>query len=249
MNYNLIFEIILILFAILASNGIIYGLTIFNLNNPNSSENISVITNSSERDILPIPLLIASNPITITSSESSTSQTLDMTSSETNVSQTLSVTSSETNVSQTLSVTSSETSVSTETFDSTNLIDSGINEGIVVQIPNFILVDTDEGIIPSNLDASDHIITYGSQTILDSQTVEQWRELVGDLHDLPINTPANIIQQVKFEELNVLYRQDIIEFGITQSELRHIIELFPAWELFNPDINYIILTIMSYFHL
>jgi hypothetical protein len=160
MNYNLIFEIILILFAILASNGIIYGLTIFNLNNPNSSENISVITNSSERDILPIPLLIASNPITITSSESSTSQTLDMTSSETNVS-------------QTLSVTSSETSVSTETFDSTNLIDSGINEGIVVQIPNFILVDTDEGIIPSNLDASDHIITYGSQTILDSQTEEQ----------------------------------------------------------------------------
>src|SRR5579863_1862469 len=100
MNTNLIFETILILFAILASNGIIYSLTFFNFNNQNSSENISVIRNSSEKNGLVLTSLIASNPISITSSESNTSQSLSVTSLETSTSQTLSVTSSETNVSQ-----------------------------------------------------------------------------------------------------------------------------------------------------
>jgi hypothetical protein len=91
MNINLLFEIILILFAILASNGIIYSLTF--LNKPNSSENISVITNSLEKDGLALTSLIASNHIRLTSSESSTSQTLSVTSSESSSSQTLSVSS------------------------------------------------------------------------------------------------------------------------------------------------------------
>jgi hypothetical protein len=120
MNINLIFETILILFAILVSNGIIYSLTIFNLNKKNSSENISVITNSSEKDGLALTTLIASNPIRLTTSESSASQSLSVTSSESSASQTLSVTSSETNVSQTLSATSSETNVSQDIFDSKN---------------------------------------------------------------------------------------------------------------------------------
>jgi hypothetical protein len=120
MNINLIFETILILFAILASNGIIYSLTIFNLNKPNSSENISVITNSSEKDGLALTSLIASNPIRLTSSDSSESETLSVTSSDSSASQTLSVTSSDTNVSQTLSVTSSDTNVSEDIFDSEN---------------------------------------------------------------------------------------------------------------------------------
>jgi hypothetical protein len=85
MNINLFFETTLILFAILASNGIIYSLTFFNLNKQNSSENISVITNSSEKDGLALTSLIASNPIRLTSSESSASQTLSVTSSETNI--------------------------------------------------------------------------------------------------------------------------------------------------------------------
>jgi hypothetical protein len=100
MNINFYFETILILFAILASNGIIYSLTFFNLNKTNSSENITVIRNNSEKDGLALTSLIASNPLSVTSSDSSASQTLSVTSSETNVSQTLSVTSSETNVSQ-----------------------------------------------------------------------------------------------------------------------------------------------------
>jgi hypothetical protein len=70
-----------------------------------------------------------------------------------------------------------------------------------------------------------------------------------DLYELPVNTPAGILQQVKFEELNILYSQDIIHFGITQTELRLIIEHFPAMSLFNPEINQLILTIMSYYHL
>jgi hypothetical protein len=87
MNISFLFETILILFAILASNGIIYSLTFFKLNNPNSSENISIIRNSLEKDGLALTSLIASNPISVTSSESSGSQTLSVTSSETNVSQ------------------------------------------------------------------------------------------------------------------------------------------------------------------
>jgi hypothetical protein len=118
MNINLSFEIILILFAILASNGILYSLSLFNLYKKNFSEKISILTNNSEKDGLPLTLSIASNPINMTSSESSTSQTLSMTSSESSTSQTLSVTSSETNVSQTLSGTSSQTNV--DTFDSEN---------------------------------------------------------------------------------------------------------------------------------
>jgi hypothetical protein len=117
LNINLLFETILILFAILASNGIIYSLTIINLNAKNSSENISVITNSSEKDGLALTSLIASNPISVTSSDSSASQTLSVTSSDSSASQTLSVTSSDSNVSQTLSVTSSETNVSQDIFD------------------------------------------------------------------------------------------------------------------------------------
>jgi hypothetical protein len=120
MSTNLIFETILILFAILVSNGIIYSFTLFNLNKQNSSENISVIRNSSSEDGLAFTTLIASNPISITSSESSTSQTLSVTSSESNTSETLSVTSLETSTSETLSVTSSETNVSQDIFDNEN---------------------------------------------------------------------------------------------------------------------------------
>jgi hypothetical protein len=70
-----------------------------------------------------------------------------------------------------------------------------------------------------------------------------------ELREHPINTPAGILQQIKFEELNILYSQDIIHFAITQTELRLIIEHLPAMSLFKPEINHLILTIMSYYHL
>jgi hypothetical protein len=104
----------------------------------------------------------------------------------------------------------------------------------------------------SNLDVINQVTSYtslDSRTILNSETVELWRESLRILHDFPINTPAGILQQFKLDELNILYSQDIIHFGISQTELRLIIELIPSWSLFDPTINHLILTIMSYYHL
>jgi hypothetical protein len=191
MNISFLFETILILFAILASNGIIYSLTFFKLNNPNSSENISIIRNSLEKDGLALTSLIASNPISVTSSESSGSQTLSVTSSETNVSQ--------------------------DIFDNENLIDSEIHWGTHTENSN--LSSTNEENLSSNVDIFDNITSLDSITILNTQSFEQWREIAMELQEHPINTPAGILRQIKFEELNILYSQDIIEFGITQTEL------------------------------
>jgi hypothetical protein len=69
-----------------------------------------------------------------------------------------------------------------------------------------------------------------------------------ELQQHPINTPAGVLQQIKFEELNILYSQDIIYYCITQTELRLLIEHLPAMSLFDPDINHFILTMMSYYH-
>jgi len=101
-NLNFLIETILVLFAILISNGIIYSLTIFTLKN--SSENISVIRNNSAKDGLALTLLIASNPINLTSSESSTSNTLSVTSSDSSASYAESLL--ESSISDNLSVTS-----------------------------------------------------------------------------------------------------------------------------------------------
>ena len=250
MNINLIFEIIFLLFAILASNGVIYSLTFFDLNKikQNSSENISVITNSSEKDVLAYSSLIASNPIRLTSSESNASQSLSMVSSDSSASQSLSVASSDSSVSQSLSMASSETNVSQNTFDNMDWIDSEISEGMMTHTENAYLAST-RGNTPPNVDIFDNTTSLDSLTILNSQSFEQWREIAMDLHALPINTPAHILQQVKFEELNILYSQDIIHFAITQTELRLIIEHLPAISLFKPEINHLILTMMAYYHL
>ena len=55
-NINILFEMILLLFAIIASNDIIYSLTYFNLNNTHSSEKISIIKNNLETDVLGLTL-------------------------------------------------------------------------------------------------------------------------------------------------------------------------------------------------
>jgi hypothetical protein len=256
-------QLLIILFAILVRNGIIYSLTFFHLNNKNSSENISVIRNNSEKNGLVVTSLIASNPIRLTSSETNTSQTLNGTSLETSTSQTLSassletstsqtlsVTSLETSTSQTLSVTSSETNVSQDIFDDLNWIDERISEAIssetntsqdMLNNENWIEEVINEGMLP-------YTTSLDSLTVLDSQTFAQWREMAMDLHEYPINSPAILLQQTKLEELNILYSQDIIHYGISQTELRLIIEHFPATSLFNPDINHLILTVMSYYH-
>jgi len=108
-SLNLFIEIILLLFAILAFNGIIYSLTLFKLNAKNSSENIPVI--KKEKNVLTPTLLLASNHLRLTSSDSSASETSSVTSSDSSASETLYETSSET-----LSETSNETNLS-ETFN------------------------------------------------------------------------------------------------------------------------------------
>jgi|HubBroStandDraft_2_1064218.scaffolds.fasta_scaffold120931_2 hypothetical protein len=240
----------LFLFAILICNGIIYSLILFNIINTNPSENISVIRNNSVKDGLSLTFLLGSNPIRITSSDTNTSQTLSLTSSDTNTSETLSVTSLETSTSETLSVTSSDTNVSQDIFDTENWIEELLSEGSssetslsqhMLDNENWIEEVINEGMLGQT-------VSLDSLTILNSQTFAHWREMAMDLHEYPINSPAILIQSAKLDELNILYRQDIIDFGISQTELRLIIEHFPATSLFNPDINHLILTVMSYYH-
>ena len=239
MNNSLIFETLLILFAILASNGFIYSLTFFDLNQKNFTQptNISYLWNFGS-------LLMASTPINITLSESESTTSQSSTLSESSLSQ--SSTLSESSLSQ--SSTLYESSLSQDIFDN-NLIDLDINEEMTALSQNRLVIDATGDIIFSNDDTVESFKPLDSQTILNSQTFEEWREIAMDLHDLPYNTPQGIVQQVKFEELNILYSQDIINFSITQTELRHIIELIPTIDLFKPDINHLILTIMSHYHL
>jgi hypothetical protein len=114
MSANFFLEIFLLFcFTILAFNGFIYSLTLFKLNAKNSSENIPVITNSSYKSprVLTPTLLLASNHLRLTSSDSSASETSSLTSSDSSASETLYETSYETS-SETLSDTSNETNLS-----------------------------------------------------------------------------------------------------------------------------------------
>jgi hypothetical protein len=231
MNLNLIFETILVLFAIFTSNGIIYSLTFFNLNDKNYSENKSLIRNNSSKDGLALTSLIASNPINIISSESSTSNTLSLTSSDSNISDTLSLTSSNSSTSDTGSGSLFESSTS-DNLSLTSLDSNGSNE-----------INNIENLVDETLYTSEDSIT-----VLNSQSFEQWWDLAMTLQEFPLNTPIGILHTLKFEELKILYSQDLIELGVTHTELRLIIEHFPAISLFAPDINHLILTIMSMYH-
>lgn len=139
MNINLFFETILLLLAILVSNGFIYSLTL----KKNSSTNISVIANSSEKDGLALTSLIASNPIRLTSSESSASQTLSTTSSERNAPQ--------------------------EILDFIEFVKEDISE--VTHTERRYFSSTNEVIFPS--DVLSNTPSLDSITVLDAQTYEQ----------------------------------------------------------------------------
>jgi hypothetical protein len=216
MNINLLIEIILILFAILSTNGIIYNLSKFNFNKKNFTENISVIRNKSEKKPWIWTYLIAFIPMNVTPS----------------------------NVPQILDVDSSEADTYEDIYDINNFFNIEINGEITTPYQDYVLLN--ESTLPSDFESVNP--SLDSLTVLNEETFYQWWEIVMDLHDHPINSPANVLQQIKFEELNILYSQDLIEYAITQTELRLIIELFPAMDLFKPDINHVILTVMSLFH-
>jgi hypothetical protein len=177
-------------------------------------------------------VLISSNPIWINWLETSSSDTLSINSLETSSSDTLSINSLETSSSDTLNIDSLETTIPQVPQ---NLFDLHLWENL--RINDWNRLSNLEGVRPVD-----------SLTVLNSNTLEQWREIVRDLLELSIGSPATLIQQVKFEELNILYSQDIINFGITQTELRLIIEHIQTMSLFDPTINHFILIIMSYYH-
>jgi len=252
MSVNFFLEIFLLFcFTILAFNGFIYSLTLFKLNAKNSSENIPVITNSSYKSprVLTPTLLLASNHLRLTSSDSSASETSSLTSSDFSASETLYETSSET-----LSDTSNETNLSEtsneilpeDRFGNIDLTEEDMRwlYDPYVITPNNLEIGG--GPLPSETDL--YAISLDSITQLNRENYEQWRAISGDLHDLPLNTPYNILRQVKFEELNILYSEDLINFSITQTELRLIIEQINPLQFWSPDINHFILTILSYYH-
>uniref|UniRef100_UPI0031F3B5BF hypothetical protein n=1 Tax=Russula emetica TaxID=152958 RepID=UPI0031F3B5BF len=243
-NLNLFFETILVLFAIFISNGIIYSLIFFNLNDKNYSENISLIRNNSAKDGLVLKSLIASNPINLTSSESSTSDTLSLTSSNSSTSDTGSGSLLESSISENLSLTSIDSNGSNDINNIGNLMDEPIIENLMDEqlIGNLMEVP----ILGNLLD--EEFTSLDSLTILNTETFEQWRSFAMSLQEFPHNTPLGILQTIKFQELKILYSQDLIEYSVTHTELRLIIEHFPAISLFAPDINHLILTIMSFYH-
>lgn len=209
MYTNLTFQILLLLFTILAINGVIYSLIIINLNK-NYFKNFYIRKNT-RNYTLASSLFTVSNIDNITSSDSSASQTLSLTSSE--------------------STTSSE-------------IDSILN--------SVSDSDSDSSVSSVDIEISDDMMEYytseDSITVLNRESFEQLVDIMCDLYSYPRTSPATLLQQVKFEELNILYSQDIILYGITPSELRHLIELLPAIKLYQVEINHLILTMMAYFH-
>jgi hypothetical protein len=66
------------------------------------------------------------------------------------------------------------------------------------------------------------------------------------LHEFPIGTPINTLQIFKFDELMILYSQDMIYMGINLTELRILIDHLSATSLFDHGANHLILTMMSY---
>jgi hypothetical protein len=209
---------------------------------------VYVKINKTGKDVLTPMVLIGSNPIWLNSLDTSSDDTLSINSLDTSSDDTLSINSLETSSSDTLSVNSLETSTS-DTL-SVNPLETIVPQP---QPHNMDLFDFyhwqnirfNEWETLSN---DEFVRPVDSITLLNSQTLEQWREIVRDLHELSIGSPATLIQQVKFEELNILYSLDLINFGITQTELRLIIEHVPVMHLFDPTVNHFILTIMSYYH-
>jgi hypothetical protein len=177
MNINFLLETILLLFVILTSNGLIYSLTFFNLNEKNSSSNISLIRNNSEKDVLGLTSLISSSPLSLTSSESSSSDSLSVSSSDTMVSDSLSVSSSDTMVSDSLSVSSSDTNVSDDIMDDILEAEALRHYETVGQYmpraENSLLSGINDGTVNSNSHFFDNTTSLDSITILNGPSVEQ----------------------------------------------------------------------------
>jgi len=260
--------LLFILFAILVKILIVFSLRFYYWVKLNSfSKNISILKKSSKKDGLALTSLIASNPLRLTSSESSSSDTLnnsflESSSSDTLIDSLLESSSSDTLNNSLLESSSSETlnnsfldssvsdtlsDASSDTLSVISLETSTSETLSVTSSEGNVLLDIYSNAIWRGFEVREgiSITSRESRTILDRDAFLAWRDIVNDLHEYPENTPIGILQQVKVEELSILYRQDLIDFNISAQQLRHIIEHFPAYDLFDPQINPMILFMMS----
>jgi len=60
--------------------------------------------------------------------------------------------------------------------------------------------------------------------------------------------PPQLIQEFKIQEINELYSNQILQFGVTQEELRGIIEQFPVEQLYLSELNNLILMMITNLH-
>src|SRR5579864_649971 len=157
---NLILETILVFITILASNGFLYSLTFFDLNQENSTQstNISYLRNLG-------PFLIASTPINITQSESNSSQ--DMTLIESSSSQDMTLIESSSSQDMTLLGSSSSQDIYNDI-----LTELELTEEIMAQNQYRLERDATGDIVFSSDDSVVIFKALDSKTILDSQTFE-----------------------------------------------------------------------------
>jgi len=252
--------LLFILFVILVRIIIVFSLRFYNwvkLYSFSKNINISVIRKSSKKDGLALTSLIASNPLRLTSSESSSSDTLnnsllESSSSDTLIDSLLESSSSDTLIDSLLESSSSDTLInsSLESSLSDTLSDTSSDNLSVTSSEGNVLLDIYSNDIWDGFEVREGILitSLDSRTILNRETFLAWRDIVNDLHEYTVNTPIGVLQQVKVEELSILYSQDLIYFNISVNQLRHIIEYFTAVELFDPYTNYVILSIMAYLH-
>lgn len=212
MQTNLIFEMITLLYATLASSGIIYLITIHHLN----KKNLSFVTKRSEKNIMYLTFLIGF-----------CSRAFLNVKSETNF---INFERNEGNIPHNRDLieinTTEQNRIILEPFE--------INTNLLVE--NELNMDQNPDIIPS--DINEVFTSLDSMTVLDRVTHDRLVDIVMELHNLPMNTPEEIIRQLKLEELNILYSQDIIQYGVTQTDLRLLIESIPVMDLFQSDINH-----------
>jgi len=114
------------------------------------------------------------------------------------------------------------------------------SEGSVSSFTNS-LSDTES---TSNTDSSS-----STDSSLDANHVQDVNWVIPEFDPVFFNVPDHVLQDWKFNEINEIYREEIIEFGITQTELLDIIQLIPSIELYAEDINEFIFAIMAYYHL
>jgi hypothetical protein len=125
-------------------------------------------------------------------------------------------------------------------IDPTDIFDFHNNDDVDLTLDLFDLIE-------SSSDTSGGTV-FDIQSISDSDSSVDYDTDASDLSVETWEVTDHIIQGWKMQEINDVYSNEMIQYAITQAELRDIIELFPIIDLYTGDINNLILIIMSYYH-